>query len=196
MNIILEFAIKKKSNLYLTREVDEATATEFRKLKGRFYKKKGQWVFPLLDREFPLQNPNQNTPVSYTSPEPPNTPVHPNTPQPPYTPEHPNTPEPPNTPQPPYTPEHPNTPQHPHTPEHPNTPEPPYTPEPPNTPEPPYTPQPPYTPEPPHTPIPPTYFNTTASKTLQNVHLPYMYNPPPVYFELVKSYTRLVEKMI
>ena len=68
MNIIQEFAVRKKTNLYLTREVDDTTAIEFRKLKGRYYRKKGHWVFPLM--EWYVSTPLSSCPPSPPPPSP------------------------------------------------------------------------------------------------------------------------------
>ena len=134
MNIIQEFAVRKKTNLYLTREVDDTTAIEFRKLKGRYYRKKGQWVFPLMEWYV-------STPLSSCPPSPP--PPSPSS-------------NPPSSP--------------------PSNP--------------PFNPLPS---SPPSNPLPSSPFLVNKPISVRDV---YEYYPPSVYFQIVRPYQILFEKMI
>jgi hypothetical protein len=46
MDIINNFGIEKKNKTYLYDNFDETMISDFRKLKGRFYKKTNHWIFP------------------------------------------------------------------------------------------------------------------------------------------------------
>ena len=48
MNIINNYGIEKKNHTYLYDNFNDSMNQEFRKLKGRFYKKTNHWVFPFL----------------------------------------------------------------------------------------------------------------------------------------------------
>lgn len=47
MEILKNFGVIKKKNYYLYDNFDDTMITDFRKLKGRYYKKTNHWVFPL-----------------------------------------------------------------------------------------------------------------------------------------------------
>lgn len=47
MEILKNFGVIKKKNYYLYDNFDDTMTTDFRKLKGRYYKKTNHWVFPL-----------------------------------------------------------------------------------------------------------------------------------------------------
>ena len=47
MEILKKFGIIKKKNYYLYDNFDDTMTVDFRKLKGRYYKKTNHWVFPL-----------------------------------------------------------------------------------------------------------------------------------------------------
>ena len=47
MENIKSYGILKKNHYYLHDNFDKSMEEEFRKLKGRFYKKKNYWIFPV-----------------------------------------------------------------------------------------------------------------------------------------------------
>jgi hypothetical protein len=51
MDIIGNFGVVKKNHTYLYENFDDTMSVEFRKLKGRFYKKTNHWVFPFVVEE-------------------------------------------------------------------------------------------------------------------------------------------------
>ena len=58
MEIIHKFGTVKKKHTYLYNNFDDTMKEEFRKLKGRFYKKTNHWVFPFVKEENVKLNDN------------------------------------------------------------------------------------------------------------------------------------------
>jgi hypothetical protein len=61
MEIIHKFGTVKKKHTYLYNNFDDTMKEEFRKLKGRFYKKTNHWVFPFVKEENVKLNDNSPT---------------------------------------------------------------------------------------------------------------------------------------
>ena len=47
MEILKEFGVIKKNHYYLYDNFDDSMTIDFRKLRGRYYKKTNHWVFPI-----------------------------------------------------------------------------------------------------------------------------------------------------
>lgn len=64
MNIINNYGIEKKNHTYLYDNFNDSMNQEFRKLKGRFYKKTNHWVFPFLKTKQNITESLQTTTTS------------------------------------------------------------------------------------------------------------------------------------
>ena len=62
MEIINHFGVVKKKHTYLYNNFNETMNEDFRKLKGRFYKKTNHWVFPFVKDENMKLNDNSSPP--------------------------------------------------------------------------------------------------------------------------------------
>ena len=63
MEIINHFGIVKRKHTYLYTNFNDTMNEDFRKLKGRFYKKPNYWVFPFVKEANVEVNTNSNEPT-------------------------------------------------------------------------------------------------------------------------------------